>query len=143
MTAIDYTARWHLGRDRDVHEAEVTIPIRTKSEANMREHWAPKAKRAKQQRQLSAWACGGPLAEYRKALAAKRVSRIVLRLTRIAPRQLDDDNLRGALKAIRDGVTDALGLPCDRDERLTWVYLQDRGDVGQYAVRIRVRTEAA
>lgn len=54
-------------------------------------------------------------------------------LTRIAPRELDDDNLAYAFKAVRDGVADALGLKNDRDPRVSWSYSQERGKA---AVRI-------
>jgi hypothetical protein len=62
-------------------------------------------------------------------------------LVRIAPRALDDDNLRGALKAARDGVSDAMGVN-DRDPRVTWLYGQRRGSTGQYAVEVSVWSEA-
>lgn len=137
---ISYVARWHLGA-RDRKDVVVTLPLKTVSESNMREHWAPKAKRAKKARQLAAWGCGGPLAEYRTALAKGYVATLSVMLTRISPRPLDDDNLRGALKAVRDGITDALGLADDRDARLRWDYGQERGKVGEYAVQITVSGE--
>ena len=51
---------------------------------------------------------------------------------------LDDDNLRGALKAIRDGVADWLGVP-DNDARVTWRYDQRKGEPKKYAVEVDVR----
>lgn len=55
-------------------------------------------------------------------------------LTRQAPSNgLDDDGLRPALKAVRDATADYLGLPSDRDPRVTWEYAQRRGP---YAVEI-------
>jgi hypothetical protein len=62
---------------------------------------------------------------------------MVVRLTRIAPRQLDDDNLRGSLKAARDGVADWLGVP-DNDPRIRWDYAQEKGKPKTYAVRVDV-----
>jgi hypothetical protein len=53
----------------------------------------------------------------------------VIRLTRVtAPRGkiLDDDNLRGCLKAVRDGVADWLGIN-DNDPRVSWHYAQRNG----------------
>lgn len=47
----------------------------------------------------------------------------VVELTRISPGYLDDDNLRGAFKAHRDGVADWLGID-DRDDRVQWRYAQ-------------------
>lgn len=106
----------------------VTYACRTVSESNTREHWAPKASRAKVQR-----------------AAATLVTRstllcplpIVVTLTRIAPRALDDDNLRGALKATRDGVADAFGVR-DNDPRVTWAYGQRKGAPRAYQVEIAV-----
>lgn len=111
----------------------VTLPLRTVSEANARGHWSRRAKRAKGQRHVAGLAL-------RSQLAGAPLP-VVVTLTRIAPRMLDDDNLRGALKAVRDGVADALGLD-DRDVRATWVYVQERRGVGQYAVEIQVAPRA-
>ena len=58
-------------------------------------------------------------------------------LTRIAPRKLDCDNLRGALKAVRDGVADWLGVD-DGSERITWKYAQERGKPKWHSVRVEV-----
>lgn len=113
-------------------ELMVIVPVRTRSETNMREHWRARHARRKDQRQKSGW----------MMLAALRAEGIgvpcVVTLTRIAPsRGLDDDNLRGALKAVRDGVSDALGVD-DRDPRVTWLYGQRRGSKEQWAVEIAV-----
>jgi hypothetical protein len=51
---------------------------------------------------------------------------------------LDDDNLRGALKAVRDAVTDALGLRTDADERVQWHYAQARVGRGCYGIEVAV-----
>lgn len=66
--------------------------------------------------------------------------RTVVTLTRIAPGTLDDDGLAAAFKAVRDGLTDALGFASDSDPRLRWRYGQHRGHAGQYAVRVRLET---
>jgi hypothetical protein len=59
---------------------------------------------------------------------------------RVAPSSgLDPhDGLPGALKAVVDGVADALGLASDRDPRVTWTYDQRRGVPGEYAVELEV-----
>lgn len=109
----------------------VIVPIRADSVANIREHWAKKAARAKSHR-LQAWA------ELRAADKEPRMlGPVTVTFTRIAPRALDDDNLRSALKATRDGVADWLGVP-DNDPRVTWVYAQERGAPKSYAVRVEV-----
>lgn len=50
-------------------------------------------------------------------------------LTRIAPNEVDSDNLRGMFKRVRDGICEALGFrdDKDRDGYLAWVYAQEKG----------------
>lgn len=103
------------------------IPIHTVSEANRREHWAARAKRVAAHRQITRYlvrtkGCTLPC---------------VVTLTRVAPRALDDDNLRGALKACRDGVADAFRVD-DRSPLISWAYAQERGPARSYAVRVEV-----
>lgn len=63
---------------------------------------------------------------------------LTITLCRVAPSNgLDDDALPASLKAVRDGVTDWLGLSDDRaTSRLRWQYAQRRGVRGAYAVEI-------
>jgi hypothetical protein len=110
----------------------VTLPIRLESVANLRECWRKRASRAKTHR-LQAWA----------ELRALKPSGVILgpvtvKLTRIAPRQLDDDNLRSAFKACRDGVADWLQVD-DGDSRIQWVYGQEKGPPKTYSARIEVQ----
>lgn len=64
---------------------------------------------------------------------------LLITLKRIAPSKLDaHDNLRTAMKPIVDGIADALGLPNDRDPRVTWAYDQGPRGVREYAVEITV-----
>lgn len=113
---------------------DITLPIRTVSEANVREHWAKRASRAKQHRTL-AWAGLRAVDPGRKLLGNVSVT-----LTRIAPRALDDDNLRAAIKAVRDGVADWLGVP-DNHPAIEWRYGQEKGLPKQYALRIQVEEQ--
>jgi len=106
---------------------EETLPLRIVSVANVREHWAVKAKRTKAHR-LAALAL--PV----MPLPAK------VTLTRIAPRALDGhDNLSSAFKALVDGIADRLGVK-DNDPRIEWKYEQARGRPKEYAARIRIET---
>jgi hypothetical protein len=139
MKAINYVARWHLSAKGDVRDVMVTLPMRLRSPMNgSHGHWAPQAARRRKERQHASWGCGGPLAEYRTGLAKGYVAGVVVTITRIAPRALDDDNLRAGAKSVRDGITDALGLSDDRDPRLRWEYGQEKGKPNEYAVRIVV-----
>jgi len=65
---------------------------------------------------------------------------LTVTITRIAPCELDDDNLAGGTaKAVRDGVSDWLGVD-DRTKRsgVAWRYEQTRGRVREYGVGIRI-----
>lgn len=92
----------------------VLLPIRTVSEANRRDHWATKARRVKLHRRTA------------YAMTERVSLPCVVTMTRVGPRMLDDDNLRGALKATRDGIADRLGVD-DADPRVEWRYAQQRG----------------
>lgn len=102
----------------------VEIPLRIESMANCSLPWYKKAKLIK---------------SYRNAAILVRKPQIPCQvyLTRIAPRDLDDDNLRGAFKALRDGIADRIGLP-DNDPRVQWFYKQERGKPKEYAVRVEI-----
>ena len=95
----------------------VLVPIRTARGGNNREH---------------------PMVRHRRVVAERYATGIFLNvarrpalpltctLTRHAPSNgLDDDNLRGALKAVRDQVAQWLGID-DRDPRCAWRYAQQR-----------------
>lgn len=109
----------------------ITLPIRTVSEANQREHWAKKAKRTRTQRNVARMVCNLKLSH----LDVTKTPLLVT-LARVSPRKLDDDNLRGALKAVRDGVADALGTDDGGHGRIVWEYQQWTGAA---AVTIQVR----
>lgn len=121
-------------------KATLEIPIRTVSEANQRCHWSVRAKRAKRQRNAVALFCRTRV-DWRRLVvewSLFRDSRATVELTRVSPRVLDDDNLRGALKATRDQIADELGLKSDRDPRVCWVYAQQRGKPKEHAVTVEV-----
>lgn len=90
------------------------------SAANLREHHMARSRRAKSHRSIAAVECQ----------RAKRLPMpLLVTLTRIAGRELDDDNLAHAFKSVRDGVADALGIK-DNDPRVSWAYAQERRGVG-------------
>ncbi|GEL74641.1 hypothetical protein [Myxococcus virescens] len=92
------------------------VPIKAQSTSNLREHWAAKHKRTDAQKAATRRRCpewkAGPL--------------LFVRLTRVAPRALDDDNLRGALKSVRDAVATWLRVD-DRSPLVGWLYAQAKG----------------
>jgi hypothetical protein len=107
-----------------------TIPVRTFSEANRREHWARKAKRVKAQRTAARMLTRANLPN---GSVPEAVERCIVTLTRIAPRRLDSDNLAGSMKAVRDGIADALGRD-DGSDWYEWRYDQKQGK--NYSVQV-------
>jgi hypothetical protein len=132
----------------------VRVPIRLESEANRRDHWGTRAGRVKEQREAVTAAfvdSGEPIhvvqvAPKKAGGKVKQVARfarqpalpLAVFITRIAPRALDDDNLVGSAKGVRDAVASLLGID-DRDPRVTWRCEHRRGGVGEYAVEIAIK----
>jgi hypothetical protein len=112
---------------------EFTAPARVESEMNRREHWTRRRKRFAEHKQAVAYSWPKP--RYRDY-----GGRVVVTLTRIAPRRMDCDNLASGFKAIRDEIARTIGID-DGDPRVTWVYAQEKGGVKEYAVRIRIASE--
>ena len=105
----------------------IEIPLRTGRGQNDREHWRVRARRVRGEREVVAWALRG---------WTQPAVPCVIRLTRIAPSNgLDDDNLAGALKGVRDQVAQWLGVDDKRSDVVRYVYTQARGP---WAVRIQV-----
>lgn len=105
----------------------ITLPIKTVAGLNAREHWRKRSARVKGERTA---ACMGV-----KSLRGRPLLPVVVTIVRLSAGTLDDDNLQGAAKAIRDGVADAYGI-ADNDPRIRWHYGQERCPRGQYGVRI-------
>lgn len=117
----------------------VVIPLRTRSTLNQREHWAKRARRTKRERGVVGLMLRAELG--RVVWLDDDGGAVVVQLKRIAPRKLDDDNLRGALKAVRDEVAAFLGVD-DGDARVEWAYDQARGAAHEYGVEIRFEERA-
>ncbi len=69
----------------------------------------------------------------------------IVKMTRITPRQLDeDDNLRGSVKYFKDYIAarlipgDKSGGMKDSDKRIKWEYAQEKGIPHQYALRVEI-----
>lgn len=100
-------------------------------------HWRAKSAEVNVQRQ-AAWAAavsarvpGNPHSDciYRIAM------------TRIAPRAVDKFSVWGCLKAVQDGIADALGFSNDDDARLVWSADQGKGVPRENAVAVTIEIE--
>lgn len=116
----------------------IIIPIKTVSESNCSEHWAKKRKRYKEQKFMTFISC--------KDHINPNTLPCIINMTRIAPRQLDDDNLPMSMKWIRDEIADLL-IPgkargqADSDPRIKWTYAQEKGKPKEYSVKIEIVTD--
>lgn len=111
---------------------KIYIPIKTVSEANVRVHWAVRARRAKAQRLATCCAVSLRLGDCKPSS--------LFHITRIAPRELDSDNLAGALKAVQDGIADALRI---NDRNLFVMRSQRKGKPKEYAIEISTEHKAS
>ncbi len=118
------------------NEIYTYLPIHLKASAHKRLHWT--RIRAIYQSQAILVTSGLNAQLENITLPAK------ITLARIAPRELDFDNLVTAFKHIRDTVADLLipGLAkgrADGDKRLQWEYMQIKGIPKEYAVKITIK----
>jgi hypothetical protein len=67
--------------------------------------------------------------------------RLVVAFTRVGPRPLDDDNLAGAFKHVRDAVAEHFGIDDGDTARIRFTYAQCSGKPASF--RVHLWTEAA
>jgi hypothetical protein len=110
------------------------LAMRVISESNCREHWRAKSKRTKGQRHYAKMTL---LAILNMGQWQATQFPIIVTLTRIGKRMLDDDNLAGAFKATRDGIADALQVNDGDTAKVQWKYAQTIGKA--YGVVIEIQ----
>lgn len=113
--------------DEHLPAVSAELEIKITSEANTRGHWSGGAARSADQRR----------AGFRALLGARPVvAPVIVLLTRMAPRQLDSDNLARGFKAVRDGVADWLEID-DGDEE--WVvFLAQQRQAHRHSVMVEI-----
>lgn len=115
----------------------IAIPIdgmRLGAALNARVHWTKRAARAKKERAIVAVA----LRCHHRPTLEPTCPPTTCTLARIAPRMLDDDNLAGAFKSIRDEVAAFFGVDDGPKGPIKWRYEQRREAPRQYGVEIRL-----
>ena len=117
--------------------ASAFLPVVLRNVANLREHWATKAKRAKAHRS-SAYMALRPLLWDLNGAPPPVAVVLLTRVYASRGRRMDDDGAARACKAIRDGVADALGID-DGSERVTWLVDQAKGDVPGVRIEVYAR----
>ncbi len=115
-------------------ELVVAIPLRVDNPLNgSHQHWATKARKRKHQRLTTSLVMAGHL----KVHGVRAPCGVLL--TRYGPSNgLDGDGLQASLKAVRDGLADALGVN-DRSPFVTWDYDQRREKTWGVEIRIAGR----
>jgi hypothetical protein len=113
---------------------EFVIPIKTVNESNTTRQgaWRARSKRSKANRSSARL----------HASAAHHGPRVklpcVITMTRLSAGTLDDDGLRSALKATRDGIADWLGVDDGDVDLVRFKYEQESAPRKTYAVRVTV-----
>lgn len=106
-----------------------TMPIKTVSELNRRDHWSKLAKRKKEQKKVMYLYLMGVCVPTRKPTS--------ITFTRLGTRTLDTDNLASAFKACRDSTAEYFGFD-DGDEGVKWLYAQEKVKRGCECTRVRI-----
>ncbi|MBU6231397.1 hypothetical protein KGP36_01910 [Patescibacteria group bacterium] len=105
------------------------FPLRTYSTNVLRSlHWAKRNRLAAKEKNI-VWA------EWHKDRKRAVTFPCTVTLTRFGPRRLDDDNLAGSFKAVRDRIAQLMGID-DGSPLVSWVYKQQPSK--EYRVRIEI-----
>jgi hypothetical protein len=123
---------------------QMRLNLRTVSALNARENWRKRAQRVRWERYCVAVALvvkdqrerpapptppkvrPADLEMLRKHYPAPFDQPVVVTMTRVSPGEVDDDNLPGAMKAVRDELSVWLCEGNDRDPRVQWRYAQKK-----------------
>lgn len=118
-----------------IKEFEITLPIRTVSEANSSQHWRFKNARKKAQQQEVRVEMQNRLRGQKIALPCR------VTLTRVGCHALDKDNLANSFKGIQDEVARVLGVDDGDESKVSWFYEQHVIGRRQYSVKIAITSQ--
>jgi len=102
------------------------IPIKTVTGLNAREHYMARARRVKAEK----FATG--------LIVKKHPTPCVVHMTRLSTTLCDDDNLQGALKAVRDEIARVFGVDDGPTGPVKWMYAQEKCKRGAHGVRVEI-----
>lgn len=115
---------------------EMTLPIKTVSEMNNRDHNLRRHSRFKKQaEELAVWWICLPMPPVHKL---QYYFPLTITFTRMSRNTLDDDNLRSSLKGIRDQIAKLAGAD-DGSDKFVWKYEQAKGKPG---IMIRIEGDS-
>ena len=109
------------------------IPLRLVSLANMsHKHWRTLSNTSRKQKEATHYCILNKLVEIgwqEHTVAKLPAPPILITITRVGPRKLDDDNLASACKYVRDQIAAEVGVD-DGSDLYTWRYEQRKGAYG-------------
>ncbi len=107
------------------------LPMKLVCSTNSRECWREIATRKKAQRRIAELATSTTSARFMASLG-----KVLVTITRIGKRRMDDDNLQTSAKYVRDGIADAMNLDDGDQNRVEWKYAQEIGK--EYGCRVEI-----
>jgi hypothetical protein len=118
---------------KTIRNVDFLVPgLKTVSEMNQREFWAARLRRKKDQQEQVAVAM-------LNALRGRKVELpCVVKLTRIGPKKMDNDNLAGALKHCQDQVARQLGVDDGDESKVIFLHYQMPIGSRDYAVKVEI-----
>jgi len=115
---------------------QYSIPVKVKSEANMREHHMAKYRRSKAQKNAAYLMTVTEAKPYREPKSSITVA--MIRGYGKRGKKMDSDNLARSMKACRDGIASGLCID-DCSDLIDWQYAQRQGDTDRVEVVIAER----
>lgn len=113
---------------------DLVLPLRTGAGLNDRMHWRTRHGKVKKERGTACLMTRLELNRRPRYFSYP----IVVTLTRLSSGELDEDNLAGSLKAIRDGIADAFECDDSARSRLRFIYRQEKCKRGAFGVKVRI-----
>jgi len=122
---------------KTIKQIDFMVPgLKTVSEMNQREHWGAKNRRKQDQQEQVAVAM-------LNALRGKRVELpCVVKMTRIGPKKMDNDNLAGAMKHCQDQIARQLGVDDGDESKVIFHHYQMPIGSRDYAVKVEITSRA-
>lgn len=111
------------------------LTMQIRSEANMREHWATKYRRSKEQKTFVTTMMTIFGFHWRGLNCPPPPYSVIL--TRYGPKPFDDDNLARAFKSVRDAVASCLKVNDGDSTKISFITKQEKSPY--YGVRIEIR----
>lgn len=123
--------------------AQILVPGELKRVVNVSEGKSPGAQAARREQQREYKSRGRGIAQQ---LDLQRLyiehGPLVVRLVRVSPQSMDGDNLEAALKRVRDGIAEIIGID-DRESAVEYVADQRKGTPRQKALQVEVYRQLA